>query len=56
MGGATPDESGNSILLSLRRMNKVRDIDNQNMSMTVEAGCILQNLQDIADNAGLYFL
>jgi len=55
MGGATPDETGNSILLSLRRMNKIRDIDNQNMSMTVEAGCILQNLQDIADDAGLYF-
>ncbi len=55
MGGATPDSSGNSILLSLRRMNKVREIDMQNMSMTVEAGCILQNLQDIAENAGLYF-
>ena len=27
MGGATPDESGNTILLSLRRMNKVRDFD-----------------------------
>jgi len=55
MGGATPDSSGNSILLSLRRMNKVREIDTQNMSMTVEAGCILQNLQDIAEDAGLYF-
>ena len=55
MGGATPDSSGNSILLSLRRMNKVREIDTQNMSMTVEAGCILQNLQDVAEDAGLYF-
>ena len=55
MGGATPDDSGNSILLSLRRMDKVREIDTQNMSMTVEAGCVLQNLQDIADEAGLYF-
>ncbi len=55
MGGATPDDSGNSILLSLRRMNKVREIDTQNMSMTVEAGCILQNLQAVADETGLYF-
>ena len=47
MGGATPDETGNTILLSLRRMNAVREIDTQNMSMTVEAGCILQNLHDI---------
>ena len=44
-----------TILLSLRRMNKIRQIDKQNMSMTVEAGCILQTLQDEADDAGLYF-
>ncbi|MGB1758667.1 MAG: FAD-binding oxidoreductase, partial [Candidatus Puniceispirillaceae bacterium] len=55
MGGATPDASGQTILLSLRRMNKIRQIDKQNMSMTVEAGCILQTLQDKADDAGLYF-
>ena len=55
MGGATPDASGHTILLSLRRMNKIRQIDKQNMSMTVEAGCILQTLQDGADDAGLYF-
>ena len=55
MGGATPDASGHTILLSLRRMNKIRQIDKQNMSMTVEAGCILQTLQDKADDAGLYF-
>ncbi len=55
MGGATPDTQGNSIVLSLRRMNKIREFDIQNMSMTVEAGCILQNLQDVADDAGLYF-
>ena len=38
MGGATPDDAGNSILLSLRRMNRIREIDATNMSMTVEAG------------------
>ncbi len=55
MGGATPNEAGHNIVLSLRRMNKIREIDAQNMSMTVEAGCILQNLQDIADANDLYF-
>ena len=45
MGGATPDASGHTILLSLRRMNKIRQIDKQNMSMTVEAGCILQTFR-----------
>ncbi|MDB2390209.1 FAD-binding oxidoreductase [Alphaproteobacteria bacterium] len=55
MGGATPDKTGNTILLSLRRMNAIREIDAQNMSMTVEAGCILQNLHDITADKGLYF-
>ncbi len=55
MGGATPDDSGNSIVLSLRKMNRIREIDSQNMSMTVEAGCVLQNLHEAVEAEGLYF-
>lgn len=55
MGGATPDAEGRTILLSLRRMNRIREIDPQNMSMTVEAGCILQALHDETEKQGLYF-
>ena len=55
MGGATPDDAGNSILLSLRRMNRIREIDATNMSMTVEAGCVLQTLHDTTEKQGLYF-
>lgn len=55
MGAATPDEHGNTILLSMQRMNKIREIDAQNMSMTVEAGCILQNLHEAVEAEGLYF-
>ena len=55
MGGATPDDEGNSILLSLRRMNRIREIDATNMSMTVEAGCVLQTLHDTTEKQGLYF-
>ena len=55
MGGATPDAAGNSILLSLRRMNRIREIDATNMSMTVEAGCVLQTLHDETEKQGLYF-
>ena len=55
MGGATPDDAGNSILLSLRRMNRIREIDANNMSMTVEAGCVLQTLHDTTEKQGLYF-
>ncbi|MEE3090997.1 MAG: FAD-binding oxidoreductase [Pseudomonadota bacterium] len=55
MGGATPDDAGNSIVLSLRRMNRIRQIDATNMSMTVEAGCVLQTLHDTTEKQGLYF-
>jgi FAD/FMN-containing dehydrogenase len=48
VGGATPDESGSVLLLSTRRLDRVRQIDTANDTMTVEAGCLLQNLQEAA--------
>ena len=53
--GSTPDASGREVVLSLTRMNAVRALDKDNLTLTVEAGCILQNVQDIADQAGLLF-
>ena len=53
--GATPDDSGTQVVLSLARMNAVRAIDRDNLTMTVEAGCILQGLQETADKEGLLF-
>lgn len=53
--GGVPDESGREVVLSLTRMNKVRAIDAANLTMTVDAGCVLQNLQQAADDAGLLF-
>ena len=55
VGGSIPDESGQQIVLSLQRMNTVRGIDAANLTMTVDAGCILQNLQDAAEQAGFLF-
>ena len=55
VGGSTPDESGRQVVLSLQRMNAVRAIDAANLTITVEAGCILQNLQQAAEKAGLLF-
>ncbi|KAF3998219.1 FAD-binding oxidoreductase [Glaciimonas immobilis] len=46
--GSVPDRSGNAIVLSLGRLNRVRAVDPVNHTMTVEAGCILQNLQEAA--------
>ena len=55
VGGSIPNESGQQVVLSLQRMNTVRSIDAANMTMTVDAGCILQNLQDTAEKAGFLF-
>lgn len=54
-GGATPDNQGNAIMLSTARLNRVRAIDTENDTMTVEAGCVLQSLQEVAREAGRLF-
>jgi FAD/FMN-containing dehydrogenase len=53
--GGVPDASGREVVVSLTRMNRVRVIDGANLTMTVDAGCVLQNLQQAADDAGLLF-
>ena len=55
VAGSTPDDSGQQIVLSLQRMNAVRGMDPANMTMTVEAGCILQTCQEAAEKAGFLF-
>lgn len=55
MGAATPDDSGTSVLLLLDRLNRVRHVDTDNDTLTVEAGCILQTVQDVAREAGRLF-
>jgi FAD/FMN-containing dehydrogenase len=47
-GGATPDESGRQLLLSLRRLNRIRAVDADNFSLTAEAGCVLASVQRAA--------
>lgn len=46
VGGATPDISGQSVLLSLRRMNRIRAIEPEDQLVVCEAGVILQNLHE----------
>jgi FAD/FMN-containing dehydrogenase len=55
VGGGVPDASGTQLLLSLTRMQRVRGIDAANLTMTVEAGCVLQTVQQAASDAGLMF-
>jgi FAD/FMN-containing dehydrogenase len=55
VGGSTPDSSGAQIVLSLARMNRIRAIDAANLTMTVDAGCVLQTAQEAAAADGLLF-
>jgi D-lactate dehydrogenase (cytochrome) len=48
VGGGVPDESGHEVIISVARMDKVLEIDTINNTMTVEAGCILQTIQEKA--------
>jgi FAD/FMN-containing dehydrogenase len=54
-GGATPDESGRAVVLHTRRLNRVRSIDVDNDTITVDAGCLLQDVQEAARAAGRLF-
>lgn len=54
-GGSIPDASGSQVVLSLTRMSRVREIDPGNETMTVEAGVILQQVQEAAAQAGRLF-
>jgi FAD/FMN-containing dehydrogenase len=53
--GSTPDASGSQVVLSLTRMNQIRTIDAANLTITVEAGCVLQTLQEACEKAGFLF-
>ncbi len=53
--GSIPDDSGQQIVLSLQRMTRVRALDQANLTVTVEAGCILQTLQEHARQHGFLF-
>jgi FAD/FMN-containing dehydrogenase len=55
VGGSLPFMGNDEIILSLQRMNKIRALDVLNDTITVEAGCILQQVQVAAREAGRLF-
>ncbi|HEY4138275.1 MAG TPA: FAD-binding oxidoreductase, partial [Casimicrobiaceae bacterium] len=54
-GAATPDPSGKEVVVSLGRMNRIRALDRDNATFTVEAGVTLAAAQQAAADAGLFF-
>jgi FAD/FMN-containing dehydrogenase len=54
-GGSVPTGRDDGIVLSLARLNRVRGVDPLNNTLTVEAGCVLQKVQEAAAEAGRLF-
>jgi FAD/FMN-containing dehydrogenase len=54
-GGATPDTSGHALVLSLARLNRIRSVDLVGNTLVAEAGVTLQQVQDVAREAGRLF-
>ena len=54
-GGATPDDSGRQIVVSLSRLDRIRRLDPLDFSIVAEAGCVLADIQRAADEAERLF-
>jgi FAD/FMN-containing dehydrogenase len=54
-GASVPGESGTEIVMSLARMNRIREVDPLNNTLTVEAGCVLANIQQAAADVDRLF-
>src|SRR4051812_12348576 len=53
--GATPPPDGSAVLLSMRRMNRIRAVSAENRLAVAEAGVVLATLHDAAHQAGMRF-
>jgi FAD/FMN-containing dehydrogenase len=54
-GGSVPTGTRREIVLSLARLNRIRDLDTLNNAITVEAGCVLASIQAAAQASGRLF-
>ncbi len=53
--GSVPDAGGQAVVLSLSRLNRIRAVDAVNDTLTADAGCLLQQVQQAAAEAGRLF-
>lgn len=54
-GGATPDATGEAVIISLGRLNRIRSVDVLGDTLIAEAGCVLADVQQRAANADRLF-
>jgi FAD/FMN-containing dehydrogenase len=55
VGGQVPDASGSQVVLSLLKLDRIREVDPASDTMTLEAGVVLARAQEAAEAAGRYF-
>ncbi len=55
VGGQIPSETGEEVVVSLTRLNRIRAIDAQNNTLTAEAGATLKSVQEAAEHAERLF-
>jgi FAD/FMN-containing dehydrogenase len=55
VGGSVPDDSGDQIVVSMSRLSRIRAIEPEDFTITVEAGCVLANVQQAAAEADRLF-
>jgi FAD/FMN-containing dehydrogenase len=55
VGGQIPSDSGDEVVMSLTRLNRIREIDAVDNSITVEAGVSLRSVQEAAEAADRLF-
>jgi len=55
VGGQVPFESGAEVVVSLSRLNRIREIDTASNALIAEAGVVLENIQNAAEQAGRLF-
>ncbi|MCD6026757.1 MAG: putative D-lactate dehydrogenase [Solimicrobium sp.] len=53
--GSVPEKAGRAVVLSLLRLNRIQEIDTLNNTITVDTGCVLQEIQRAADSADRLF-
>ena len=54
-GAGIPDKTGEAVLINLSRLSRIRSLDAANNTITVEAGCVLQTVQEAVLAAGRLF-
>jgi len=55
VGGSVPTKHNFEIVVSLKKLNKITQFDPLNSSIQIEAGCILENIQNFVQKKGFYF-